>query len=420
MTDWDDALAELRREFLQTAPARLQHLTALIDAAERSPHDVDARSELRRAFHGLAGSGATYGFAEVSRLSERAEDECAETLDGPPPSAGDVARWRDVVAVLRERLTGTNAGVDAVPDEPPPATADAPRILSVEDDPDYAAYVNTLLTAAGYAVRVCADPRAFERELLSFKPDLVLMDVLLPGATGYDLGRLLRQNESYATLPVLYLTTEQHLRARLDGIASGADDYLIKGDPPALLLATIAVRLQRARLLKQLVERDGHTNLLTHTVFVRRVSEVIALHRRDPARPASLVMIDVDYFKQVNDRYGHPVGDQVLAALAALLRSRLRQSDIIGRYGGEEFAMVLPDVDGAQAVQLVTRLLEEFARVGHRGRGDTVFHVTFSAGVAALHAGTIYAERWIAEADAALYAAKAAGRNRVLAGYPEP
>jgi diguanylate cyclase (GGDEF)-like protein len=125
-------------------------------------------------------------------------------------------------------------------------------------------------------------------------------------------------------------------------------------------------------------------------------------------------MIDVDHFKSVNDRFGHPVGDRVLAALAALLRRRLRQSDRVGRYGGEEFATLIEDLPEHEVVRLVERLLAEFGAMEHHAADGETFKATFSAGVAMLRPGMTL-DDWKKAADDALYAAKKGGRNRVMA-----
>jgi diguanylate cyclase (GGDEF)-like protein len=125
-------------------------------------------------------------------------------------------------------------------------------------------------------------------------------------------------------------------------------------------------------------------------------------------------MIDLDHFKSINDRFGHPVGDRVLAALAALLRRRLRQSDTIGRYGGEEFAVLLEGLPEDEVVRLIARVLEEFRALDLEAAGQPPFRATFSAGVAMLRPG-MDLDEWKKAADDALYAAKHAGRNRVLA-----
>ena len=288
------------------------------------------------------------------------------------------------------------------------------KVLSVEDDPEQAAYVKAILESAGHTVFVCSDPADFDTMLREHAPDLVLMDILLPGVTGYDLVRYLRQDERYATLPILFLTTEGQLQSRYHTARVGGDDHLVKPVVPALLLSTVAARIERSRFVRQLLSRDGLTRLLTHTAFIEAAQ---ALHSREGdrnAHPVAWVMIDVDHFKSVNDRFGHPVGDRVLASLAALLRRRLRQSDRVGRYGGEEFATLTEELPEAEVVRLVEHLLAEFGAIEHHGAEGQPFHTTFSAGVATLKPG-MSLDAWKQAADDALYAAKSGGRNRVMA-----
>jgi diguanylate cyclase (GGDEF)-like protein len=289
------------------------------------------------------------------------------------------------------------------------------RVLSVEDDPVQAAFLRTVLETAGYTVKVCDDPRRFETELTSFRPDLVLMDVVLPGMSGYDIVRFIRQNERYAALPVIFLTTEAQMEAKMLATEAGADDYLPKPVVPALLLTTVAARIERSRLLGSLLSRDGLTRLLTHTAFLERARAAFARARRPRARPAIWVMLDLDRFKTINDRFGHPVGDRVLVGLAALLRRRLRPTDTVGRYGGEEFAILLEDLNVEEATQVLDRIRTEFAALELRSAEGEAFHATFSVGLALLDPVAMELDTWRDAADRALYAAKGAGRNRVVA-----
>jgi len=292
------------------------------------------------------------------------------------------------------------------------------RVLSMEDDPEQAAFLRVVMESAGYQFRVCPDPRQMEHDLLAFRPDLLLMDVLLPGASGHDLTRYLRQHDVHATLPIVVLTTESQLETRLDTLRAGADDFLIKPVAPGLLLSTVAARIERARFLRSLLERDGLTSLLTHSAFLERARNVVARRQRDAKVRCAWVMIDLDFFKRVNDRHGHPVGDRVLASLASLLRRRLRQSDTMGRYGGEEFAVLVEDLDEADVLRLVDRLLEEFAVQPHRSPHGVTFTAAFSAGVAMLEEPDL--DAWRHRADQALYSAKMAGRRRVVGASSLP
>jgi diguanylate cyclase (GGDEF)-like protein len=334
------------------------------------------------------------------------------------------------LANVLDRVEAIHCGADGLFEKPLDADAvgrrlqhlleraggDAPRVLSVEDDPDQALFLRSVLESAGYEVSVATGPGEFEEALIAFRPDLVLMDILLPGnVSGYDLARYLRQDERYATLPVLFLTTERQMHVRIEALKAGGDDHLVKPINPGLLLSTVAARIERAHFLKDLVERDGLTRLLTHTAFLERVRAALTRRRRRPDAPAAaLAVLDLDHFKKINDAWGHPVGDRVLTALAALLRSRLRQSDTIGRLGGEEFGALLEDLTAEDAVRLIERLLADFIAMEHRDSGEGRFHASFSAGVAMSGSAENLTD-WLEAADQALYEAKRTGRSRVVA-----
>lgn len=541
--EWDDELAALRSLYLREAGVRLDDLDRVLDLLDRDGADALSLQELRRGFHGFAGSGTTYGLPAVSALGLEGERRCTAVRAGPAVET-DVRAWREgLAAVRREIQTAASGGaastsdegakadasvadhpvstvlvvdenaadglslvraleqdafavraaapteaaaelsagvlpdalIVAVAGEPSAALAlitrvrarpggdrpvvflvsaqagvldrveaihcgadghfskpidvgalarrlrfllekeraEPPRILSMEDDLQQTAFLRTVFSSAGYEFRAVEDPARLEAELAAFRPDLVLMDVILPGVSGYDLVRSLRQDERYATLPVIVLTTRGEMESRLEAARAGGDEHLVKPVSPALLLSTVASRVERGRFLRLLVERDGLTGLLTHTALLERARAVLARKRRDPRRQWAWMMIDVDHFKAVNDGHGHPTGDQVLVRLASLLRARLRQADVVGRYGGEEFAVVLEDITGADAVRLVERLRAEFAAIVHRSREGPEFRVTFSAGLAVLEDGDALSS-WVSAADRALYAAKAAGRDRVI------
>ena len=296
---------------------------------------------------------------------------------------------------------------------------ETPRILSVEDDPDQAAFIRAFLESAGYQVRTCTDPKNFESYMSAFQPDLVLLDVMLPGMTGYELARYIRQDERHATLPVLFLTTQGQIDARIESARAGGDDHLVKPVPPALLLSSVSSRLERARFLKTLLRRDGLTSLLNHTSFMEQAQTVIAQRRRHTGFTA-LILLDIDYFRSINERHGYPGGDKVLVALSLLLGRRLRQSDIIGRYAGDEFGIIAEGLDEAEALTLSGRLLSDFASIQHSTLSHSGFYATCSAGISILDAKTMTVESWVNSGFKALQQAKNAGRNCAIAFHEEP
>ncbi|GEM_PF-1159956 len=286
------------------------------------------------------------------------------------------------------------------------------RILIVEDDPDQIAYLTPILERAGHTVAPCNDVATVEERLASFDPDLIILDVKLPIASGHDIARYLRQQERYAAVPILFLTALEGSGVETQAIAAGGDDFLRKPVSPEMLLTSVDSRLLRAGRLKTMLERDPLTGLLTHRSLVERIANTVALKQRNASLVFSLVMIDVDFFKRVNDTYGHLTGDHVLSSLGSFLLHHLRGTDLVGRYGGEEFGVILA-APPEQAVEVMRNLLREFSAVTHRSDDGVEFHVSFTAGVAGLEA-LMSAEEWKLTADRALLEGKRAGRKQVI------
>ncbi|HKF44751.1 MAG TPA: diguanylate cyclase [Thermoanaerobaculia bacterium] len=410
---------------------------------------VDPQAEARLAIErlalaeGMSVRAAATRAEALEKLSQRMPDGAiveARLPDGPGSGLVEEIRSfpegeRLAILMLGEpsgfinRVDAIHCGADGYFDKPLEGKAllrrltnllergrtDPPRVLSVEDDADQAAYIRAVLESAGYSVRTCREPRHLAADLSTFRPDLVLLDIELPEADGFALARYIRQQEAYAALPVLFLTTRGHLDSQIESMRAGGDDYLVKPVAPGLLLSAVASRIERARFVRSLLERDGLTRLLTHTAFLERGREIAEGRRQGSTRPAALILMDLDGFKSLNDRYGHPAGDGVLCSLASLLRRRLRQSDVLGRLGGDEFAAIVENIGEKQAVRLMERIREEFGTIEQASAGEPRFYATFSAGVAVLEPGQDI-NRWRERADSALYDAKSEGRNRVAAG----
>ena len=286
------------------------------------------------------------------------------------------------------------------------------RILIVDDDPVSTQVLRRTLESAGYEVSTCSQAERFEKALHEAHPDLILMDIDLPNISGLELARYVRQDERFETVPLLYITGSTRDQQALAVDAADGEQILHKPVPTDLLLSTVAGRLGHFLRLRRLMDRDPLSGVLMRRPFLERVDEVIAAFRRAPGRHYTLTLLDLDHFKQINDRYGHAAGDRVIASLGETLRRGTRTSDAVGRYGGEEFAILVADSDAEGTSHLIERLLDEFGAIRHTAPTATVFSVTFSAGVAQIQAGES-TQSWLARADVALYEAKAAGRNRV-------
>lgn len=284
------------------------------------------------------------------------------------------------------------------------------RVLVIDDEPEIAAYHSLILQQANMITQQVNKPDRVLDALQEFHPDLVLMDMYMPCCNGGNLAKLIRQMPDYFSLPIVFLSSETDRNKQFSAMRVGAEGFLTKPIQPEELVSAVVIRAERMRALRALMARDSLTGLYNHTTTTQLLETAIANTGRNK-QALCFAMIDVDHFKGVNDTYGHPVGDQVLLAMSRVLQQRLRNSDIVGRYGGEEFAVILQDATLDTAVRIIDQLREDFSKVRFYA-GDIEFSCTFSAGIAESRQHESM-EQLREAADRALYQAKKQGRNRV-------
>lgn len=288
------------------------------------------------------------------------------------------------------------------------------RVLIVDDSISLANYYEVVLEQAGMAVKVVSNPIVVVEALQEFAPDLILMDVYMPECNGVELARVVRQFEAFVSIPIVYLSAECNVDKQLTAMSMGGDDFLTKPIKPEHLVSSVSSRIQRSRQLRSFMVRDSLTGLLNHTTIKDQLAREVARAKREKT-PLAYAMIDIDHFKHVNDTYGHAVGDHVIKSLSRLLKQRLRDTDVIGRYGGEEFAVIMSNTDSQAAQRVINEIREAFSCLQHLADG-TEFSVSFSCGIAdvALFGNAITLGD---AADKALYEAKSAGRNCVMQAH---
>ncbi|RYZ97548.1 MAG: response regulator, partial [Moraxellaceae bacterium] len=286
------------------------------------------------------------------------------------------------------------------------------RVLVVDDDETLAEHYKLVLSAANMRVEVAHRPEQVLNVLEDFHPEMILLDLHMPECSGPELAQIIRFNDQWLRIPITYLSGETDVDQRVKAMGQAGDDFLDKPISDRELVAAVSIRAARSRQLSDAIDRDSLTGLLKHA----RIKEQLELElgraiRTDKAM--SVVMMDLDHFKSVNDTYGHSVGDKVIKAIAHLLRQRLRKTDAIGRYGGEEFVAVLPGCDAIEAKRLMEDVRKRFKEIGFTSNGKT-FEVTLSGGIATFEpASKKQAEAVLQAADEALYYAKNNGRDQI-------
>lgn len=294
------------------------------------------------------------------------------------------------------------------------------KVLVVDDSPVVRSVIRKYCLLEGFDV-VEAESCAAAREILrAMQPDLVILDMVLPDGEGLELCREIRADERLRWVPIIILTTLGDLKYMREGFDCGADDYIVKPFKPEEFVMRVRSRIQRVRSLRCESLFDSLTGCFTRRYFMARLEEEIFRSRRE-GTVFSVLLIDLDGFKDVNDTYGHLVGDHLLRELGKVLRASFRRNDVVARYGGEEFGVLMPGTQLKAAVAASERAKEKW--LDHPltvpGRGE-VLHVTFSGGLVEAGRGATGADEILAAADRALYAAKAAGKNRIVTGILGP
>ncbi|HRQ55917.1 MAG TPA: diguanylate cyclase [Azoarcus taiwanensis] len=289
------------------------------------------------------------------------------------------------------------------------------KVLVVEDSRVATALIRRTLAEHGFDSRAIADPEPLLDVLKEYRPDLILMDMHMPRFNGVEATRVLRQIPDYQSIPIVYLSGETDVGMQVEALRLGGDQFLVKPFNPVLLAAVVKTKIERFREAQRSSQTDGLTGLLNHSAAKSYLKSMMSA-AGDQDRVV-VAMIDIDHFKSINDTYGHPVGDQVIRGLAWLLKARLRATDLIGRYGGEEFIVALPDVSLEMARTIIDRIRGDFASLPHSHPGGA-FYTTFSAGMSAFPA--VSASAVLETADHALLDAKRLGRNRVECASERP
>ncbi|MGQ9502405.1 MAG: diguanylate cyclase [Anaerolineae bacterium] len=306
--------------------------------------------------------------------------------------------------------------------------AEKARVLVVDDDPDMVRLLKYALCKDGYQVAAATNGQDALRQALELRPQVVITDLMMPGMDGTALCRELKNNSNLHPVYVVILTAKDERDSYVVNLESGADDYIVK--PAALheLRARIEVGLRWVRSqtqLQRIATSDSLTSLPNRYMLDEVLAREVAVAVRS-GEPLSVIWLDLDHFKKINDTFGHAVGDQALQELADLIRAQVRATDIPARYGGEEFVIVLPGVDRTTAWSIARRLrqviaaslwpsvIRSLAKTSVAIALEEVSELTASLGVASLdQLAEKTAQALLQAADAAVYEAKQAGRNRV-------
>lgn len=418
---------ELKATFLRELDEGLKKARKAFEAAHARPDDLEALDEVSHFFHRIAGTAHSVEFPTLGRVGMLCESlaDYLKACDAKHRAQG-LELFADGLAAVEELLDEHRAssaerrapaplhagGKAAAPREPALS-----RVLVIDDDPFSAKLIDTCLRAAGFVSASCSEPEQALEIVESELPDLVILDVVMPGVDGFELCRRIRKNPALAFTPIIFVTRKGDVEGRVRGLEVGGNDYIAKPFDPQELVARVRSHLQRLAALQDMAIRDGLTRCFNHKYFKLRVDQEIARARRYHT-PFCVALVDADHFKFVNDTYGHAAGDAALGRLANMVMAGVRGSDVVARYFGEQFGLLLIEA-GLKEAELVTdrlrtRVAAEPFTLPEPADGSPAPQVpmTVSVGVTEVQA-TDTVESLLQRAGNALAEAKAAGRNVV-------
>jgi len=296
------------------------------------------------------------------------------------------------------------------------------KILIVDDDPDISKMLKMFLSGKGYAIEVAYNGIEALEKYKTCTPCLIILDINMPEMNGNDVLEALRKDPNFHKVRTIILTASNLLSYKTKFLGSGADDYITKPFQPEEFLARVQAQLRSNELLEAIEkEKDKYVNLsfrdpLTGLYNRRYLQEIFpkiwAISSRENM-PLACVMLDIDYFKNLNDTYSHQAGDAVLQGISKAIEKELRRADILARYGGEEFVILMNNtsLEGAYHCTEGIRMRVESTPFSFR---DMELKVTLSAGITERQKNEIPStEELLHSADKALYVAKMGGRNQV-------
>lgn len=297
------------------------------------------------------------------------------------------------------------------------------RILIVDDTEDNLDILGDILSFNGYEVIKARSGENALKRVQEIDPDLILLDILMPGMDGFEVCTRLKAVESTKDIPIIFVSSMTDIDSKVKGFKLGGVDYIHKPFQHAEIVVRVNTHITLLRLrqrleeqnveLERLANTDYLTNLFNRRCFFHVTEEKLA--GTNHGTPFSVILIDLDYFKRVNDTHGHLVGDRVLAHVAGLIQKHCRENDVAARYGGEEFVIFLPELDSQAAYRLIEEIRDEVESTPFLHDGDEI-NVTLSAGIV----DTLSCKErpriddLLALADIALYQAKDAGRNQIV------
>lgn len=366
--------------------------------------------DIYRFLHNLKGTAGTVGLQEVEQFADATLPYFMESS----LKSWSALEWGDylypIIPLFDQDSSGSLGSVKQLDKKGHDVTLPHNDILLIDDDVELVAYFKESLEKQNYYVSIALSAERGLKIFYETKPDLILLDILLPDISGIEVLNQIIGKAKKERIPIIIISGEFSKATQLHAYRLGVMDFLSKPVDIDIFLALIKNRFELKREWQDSIIVDELTGAFNRKHFNQVMKQLICDFKRTE-RVFSLALIDLDYFKKINDTYGHLIGDEVLQSLSELVQSSIRMEDTFCRFGGEEFAVFLPNTDASSALTVINRIQERFAATDFFAKNE-IFHVTFSSGISEVTEAENIADKIVEEADQALYASKDAGRNQ--------
>ena len=366
-----------------------------------------SNDEVYRFLHSIKGTSGTLQLNDLMQISQ-------ELLNQLEPEGekkwGDI-ELKDFLFPLIE-LTYKYENFDelVLPDEPVFHTS-APIIQIIDDDVSLLMLLKDVLEEKDWMVMTYTNPEIAVNKYFEMKPDCLILDIELPNKDGFQILQEIQEHNEKRFIPTIMISVKNNKQVRIDAYKKGADDFFPKPIDMEEFVAKVNRHLQRKKLFDQSVLIDELTQVYNRKYLADSLPRFFQDFRRTK-QAFSICILDIDYFKKVNDTYGHLMGDRILKDFAQYLKQNIRSLDMVYRYGGEEFVILFPRTTSEEAESRLSELIKGFSQIDYFHK-DEKFSVTFSAGVFTVEDDSITWEEAFKGADSSLYEAKRLGRARV-------
>ncbi|MGG3956841.1 diguanylate cyclase [Bhargavaea massiliensis] len=387
-----------QQHFLKNIRKRLEEWETVEEIA---PQDV------YRLLHAIAGTAAMIGMNDVSNYARKLMEQWGEDEQKKWGAKEVKERLTPLFQLCYEHQIG-----DVASNEQGAKKGDEPTVLLIDDDPSFLMYVKEHLEQSGWYVVAIADPIKAVASFYDVRPDCVVIDIHMQTKTGFEVLTFLKEKLRQQFVPMIMVSIDDRKETRMKSYEMGADDFIPKPFAIDEFIVRIRRQLERKKLIDELLLLDELTHVYNRK-YLKQAYEQLKSDWHRTHEPFCLAVLDMDHFKRVNDQYGHLIGDVVLKQFAQFVKTNVRARDIVIRFGGEEFVVLLPATEASEAFLVFERLREQFERIPFQS-GETTFFCTFSTGIAEVNDPSKPIGYWIELADSALYKAKNTGRNCVV------